>query len=635
MLTAARPPWRGGGACYPRPADGPGRLGSCRGRRCSAARACAVGLPCGCRVRPPAPRPAAPRPCARRPHACAVARAGVPAPAQWPTRHPAGGAQWGQVAFRVRGRAGEARCGGARSFLLQPSPSSIYRVPTMFLAQLLCLGIQQQRKETQLLALMELTFWLGNQIITKGEPSSSTRKMTVFRNLKLLLWKNFILKKRKTLVTVLEILMPLLFSAIVMYLRFNSFPRMKPPVNYSAIDISLLPDFFHHFPLKSKFQLVYIPSKSETLKALTEMVDKSFDVDFEGRKKKRKKETPPTMNWDSDWQIQIKISPRRTYFHAVSQRYPPKMFQVLGSHSVPSFDRYIVKNPKSFYVLAGIFFYHSFKDSKEPLPLSVKYHLRFSCIKRNYLLSRLIIFRDDGEGWSTSYLYPANLGQEPREYLFDDGGHPGAAANRLLPAVRRPAGPHDGAGDAGHVCPAPGRPRAPHRGLRGAHDRRLIPVPLCREAGKDLQRRQQAEASTGIALIGDPAVIFLDEPSTGMDPMARRLLWGTVARVRKSGKAIVITSHSMEECKALCTRLAIMVQGQFKCLGSPQHLKSKFGSGYSLWAKVRHDRQEEALEEFKAFVNLTFPGSVLEDGHQGMVHYHLPGHSLSWAKVPF
>ncbi|XP_037670559.1 ATP-binding cassette sub-family A member 17-like isoform X10 [Choloepus didactylus] len=306
---------------------------------------------------------------------------------------------------------------------------------------------------------------------------------------------------------------------------------------------------------------------------------------------------------------------------------------ILGSHSVPSFDRYIVKNPKSFYVLAGIFFYHSFKDSKEPLPLSVKYHLRFSCIKRNYLLSRLIIFRDDGEGWSTSYLYPANLGQEPREYLFDDGGHPGAAANRLLPAVRRPAGPHDGAGDAGHVCPAPGRPRAPHRGLRGAHDRRLIPVPLCREAGKDLQRRQQAEASTGIALIGDPAVIFLDEPSTGMDPMARRLLWGTVARVRKSGKAIVITSHSMEECKALCTRLAIMVQGQFKCLGSPQHLKSKFGSGYSLWAKVRHDRQEEALEEFKAFVNLTFPGSVLEDGHQGMVHYHLPGHSLSWAKV--
>nr|XP_051692154.1 ATP-binding cassette sub-family A member 17 isoform X2 [Oryctolagus cuniculus]XP_051692155.1 ATP-binding cassette sub-family A member 17 isoform X2 [Oryctolagus cuniculus]XP_051692156.1 ATP-binding cassette sub-family A member 17 isoform X2 [Oryctolagus cuniculus]XP_051692157.1 ATP-binding cassette sub-family A member 17 isoform X2 [Oryctolagus cuniculus]XP_051692158.1 ATP-binding cassette sub-family A member 17 isoform X2 [Oryctolagus cuniculus]XP_051692159.1 ATP-binding cassette sub-famil len=139
--------------------------------------------------------------------------------------------------------------------------------------------------------------------------------------------------------------------------------------------------------------------------------------------------------------------------------------------------------------------------------------------------------------------------------------------------------------------------------------------------------------STGIALLGEPAVIFLDEPSTGMDPVARRLLWDTVARARESGKAVVITSHSMEECEALCTRLAIMVQGQFKCLGSPQHLKSKFGSGYSLQAKVRSRGQQEALRDFKAFVDLTFPGSVLEDEHQGMVHYHLPGHNLSWAKV--
>ncbi|XP_045141968.1 ATP-binding cassette sub-family A member 17-like [Echinops telfairi] len=140
--------------------------------------------------------------------------------------------------------------------------------------------------------------------------------------------------------------------------------------------------------------------------------------------------------------------------------------------------------------------------------------------------------------------------------------------------------------------------------------------------------------STGIALIGDPAVIFLDEPSTGMDPVARRLLWDTVARARESGKAIVITSHSMEECEALCTRLAIMVQGQFKCLGSPQHLKSKFGSGYSLRAKVHSDDgQKAALDEFKAFVSLTFPGSILEDEHQGLVHYHLPAQGFSWAKM--
>ncbi|XP_036594650.1 ATP-binding cassette sub-family A member 3-like [Trichosurus vulpecula] len=139
--------------------------------------------------------------------------------------------------------------------------------------------------------------------------------------------------------------------------------------------------------------------------------------------------------------------------------------------------------------------------------------------------------------------------------------------------------------------------------------------------------------STGIALLGEPSVVFLDEPSTGMDPVARRLLWDTVTRSRESGKAIVITSHSMEECEALCTRLSIMVNGQFKCIGSPQHLKSKFGSGYTLLAKVKSDIQKDNMEEFKLFIKETFPGSVLEDEHQRMVHYHLPSKDFSWAKV--
>lgn len=84
--------------------------------------------------------------------------------------------------------------------------------------------------------------------------------------------------------------------------------------------------------------------------------------------------------------------------------------------------------------------------------------------------------------------------------------------------------------------------------------------------------------NTAIAVMGKPSVIFLDEPSTGMDPVARRLLWDTVTKARESGKAVIITSHSMEECEALCTKLAIMVKGEFMCLGSPQHLKNKFGN---------------------------------------------------------
>uniref|UniRef100_A0A668T429 ABC transporter domain-containing protein n=1 Tax=Oreochromis aureus TaxID=47969 RepID=A0A668T429_OREAU len=142
--------------------------------------------------------------------------------------------------------------------------------------------------------------------------------------------------------------------------------------------------------------------------------------------------------------------------------------------------------------------------------------------------------------------------------------------------------------------------------------------------------------SAGMALIGGPPVIFLDEPSTGMDPVARRLLWDAVTRTRESGKAIIITSHSMEECEALCTRLAVMVNGQFKCLGSPQHLKSKFGSGYTLLAKVHVEAELEDsdLLLFKDFIESTFPGqSLLKDEHQGMVHYHLTDKTLTWAQV--
>ncbi|XP_052408200.1 phospholipid-transporting ATPase ABCA3 [Carassius gibelio] len=141
--------------------------------------------------------------------------------------------------------------------------------------------------------------------------------------------------------------------------------------------------------------------------------------------------------------------------------------------------------------------------------------------------------------------------------------------------------------------------------------------------------------SAGMALIGGPPVIFLDEPSTGMDPVARRLLWDAITRTRESGKAIIITSHSMEECEALCTRLAVMVNGQFKCLGSPQHLKSKFGSGYTLLAKVRVETELEEmdLQLFKDFIESTFPGSLLKDEHHGMVHYHLTDKALTWAQV--
>lgn len=80
-----------------------------------------------------------------------------------------------------------------------------------------------------------------------------------------------------------------------------------------------------------------------------------------------------------------------------------------------------------------------------------------------------------------------------------------------------------------------------------------------------------------------------DEPSTGMDPATKRNLWNFIIQLRNEGKSIVLTSHSIEECEALCTRITVLVNGQCKCLGSSQHLKNKFCKGFELKIKVKQD----------------------------------------------
>ncbi|OWZ10303.1 ABC transporter [Phytophthora megakarya] len=94
--------------------------------------------------------------------------------------------------------------------------------------------------------------------------------------------------------------------------------------------------------------------------------------------------------------------------------------------------------------------------------------------------------------------------------------------------------------------------------------------------------------SVAIAMIGNPAIIFLDEPSTGMDPVSRRFMWDVIADISTRGKesTIVLTTHSMEECEALCSRVGIMVGGRLRCYGSVQHLKSRFGDGLMFDVKL-------------------------------------------------
>jgi len=94
--------------------------------------------------------------------------------------------------------------------------------------------------------------------------------------------------------------------------------------------------------------------------------------------------------------------------------------------------------------------------------------------------------------------------------------------------------------------------------------------------------------SVAIAMLGNPPIVFLDEPSTGMDPEARRFMWNVISRISTQRKrsSIILTTHSMEEAEALSTKIAIMVSGELKCLGSVQHIKNKFGRGYEIEIKT-------------------------------------------------
>ncbi|XP_077103623.1 phospholipid-transporting ATPase ABCA1b isoform X2 [Siphateles boraxobius] len=137
--------------------------------------------------------------------------------------------------------------------------------------------------------------------------------------------------------------------------------------------------------------------------------------------------------------------------------------------------------------------------------------------------------------------------------------------------------------------------------------------------------------STAISLIGAPPVVFLDEPTTGMDPKARRALWNCIHSVIKEGRSVVLTSHSMEECEALCTRMAIMVNGRFRCLGSVQHLKNRFGDGYTIILRVAGPDPD--LQPVMKFIESELPGSTLKEKHRNMLQYQLPSSLTSLSHI--
>ena len=95
--------------------------------------------------------------------------------------------------------------------------------------------------------------------------------------------------------------------------------------------------------------------------------------------------------------------------------------------------------------------------------------------------------------------------------------------------------------------------------------------------------------TVAISFLCNPPIVLLDEPSTGMDPEARRFMWSVIHKISTKGKkaSVIMTTHSMDEAETLCKRMAIMVNGEFVCLGKAGQIKEKYGYGYEIEVRIK------------------------------------------------
>ncbi|XP_007524455.3 ABC-type organic anion transporter ABCA8 isoform X2 [Erinaceus europaeus] len=125
-----------------------------------------------------------------------------------------------------------------------------------------------------------------------------------------------------------------------------------------------------------------------------------------------------------------------------------------------------------------------------------------------------------------------------------------------------------------------------------------------------------------LSILGNPSVVLLDEPSTGMDPEGQQQIWQAIrATFKNTERGAILTTHYMAEAEAVCDRVAIMVSGKLRCIGSIQHLKSKFGKDYQLELKVKSLEQAEILH---TEILKLFPQAARQERFSSLLVYKLP-----------
>uniref|UniRef100_A0A8C2JIM0 Cholesterol transporter ABCA5 n=1 Tax=Cyprinus carpio TaxID=7962 RepID=A0A8C2JIM0_CYPCA len=143
---------------------------------------------------------------------------------------------------------------------------------------------------------------------------------------------------------------------------------------------------------------------------------------------------------------------------------------------------------------------------------------------------------------------------------------------------------------------------------------------------KNLSAGLKRKLCFALSMLGNPQIVLLDEPSTGMDPKSKQRMWRAIrAAFKNKQRGALLTTHYMEEAEAVCDRVAIMVSGQLRCIGSIQHLKGKFGRGYSLEINLKEELtglQQVALLH-KEILKI-FPHAARQDSFATLMVYKIP-----------
>jgi ABC-type multidrug transport system ATPase subunit len=153
---------------------------------------------------------------------------------------------------------------------------------------------------------------------------------------------------------------------------------------------------------------------------------------------------------------------------------------------------------------------------------------------------------------------------------------------------------------------------------------------------KDYSGGMQRRLCVATALIGDPQVIMLDEPTSGVDPAGKRHLWNTLQRLQRIGKIVILASHNVQECEILCGRIGLLISGRMRYVDSTAEVKKMFLNGFTVCFRFKHSDKGESLfpiGDLKQEIENVLGECILREAHVTLLRYLVPQRGQNWGEL--